>query len=252
MILITGDMHGTHDIHKFSTDNFPLQKELNRTDYVIICGDFGLLWDGSDEDEYWLDWLDNKPWTTLWIDGNHENFDMLADYPVEEWRGGQVQYIRDNILHLCRGSVFSLEGKKIFAFGGAESHDKKYRTYGRSIWKEELPNAQEMEHGRQSLDAVNWEVDIVITHSLPETIQDVIFFGWEYGTNDLTNYFDEIDKRLDFRLWFSGHYHHSMAYDSKHFLIYNNIVRLTDSGFERVYPIPWEGEDAANKLLDIK
>ena len=39
MILITGDLHGEHDIQKFSVSCFPLQKQLSRKDYVIICGD---------------------------------------------------------------------------------------------------------------------------------------------------------------------------------------------------------------------
>ncbi|MBP3380150.1 MAG: metallophosphoesterase [Ruminococcus sp.] len=105
MIFITGDIHGSYDIHKFSTSVFSKQKELSRSDYMIICGDFGLVWSNSAEERYWLKWLDSKPWTTLWIDGNHENFDLLKEYPVEEWHGGQVQKITENIIHLCRGSV---------------------------------------------------------------------------------------------------------------------------------------------------
>lgn len=79
MIFITGDLHGDHDIHKFSTSVFKLQKELTRSDYMIICGDFGLIWANTSAERYWLKWLDSKPWTTLWIDGNHENFDLLKD-----------------------------------------------------------------------------------------------------------------------------------------------------------------------------
>ena len=84
MIFITGDLHGDYDIHKLSSKCFTVQRELTRSDYVIICGDFGLLWDNSDEEKYWLKWLDEKPWTTLWIDGNHENYDMLSAFPITE------------------------------------------------------------------------------------------------------------------------------------------------------------------------
>lgn len=115
MIFITGDIHGSHDIHKFSTSLFPMKNELSRSDYMIICGDFGLVWSNSAEERYWLKWLDSKPWTTLWIDGNHENFDLLKEYPIEDWHGGRVQKITENIIHLCRGNVFELEGRIIFA-----------------------------------------------------------------------------------------------------------------------------------------
>ena len=70
-IYITGDTHG--DFHRFSADNFPEGKTLTKEDYVIICGDFGGIWDvekSSPQEKYWLDWLDNKPWTTLFCDGN--------------------------------------------------------------------------------------------------------------------------------------------------------------------------------------
>lgn len=38
MIFITGDIHGDHDIHKFSANRFTMQKQPTRSDYMIICG----------------------------------------------------------------------------------------------------------------------------------------------------------------------------------------------------------------------
>lgn len=234
MIYITGDMHGSYDVRKFNTKNFPLQRELTHSDYVIICGDFGLLWDGSAEEKYWLNWLESKPWTTLWIDGNHENFDMLKAYPVENWNGGQIQKITEHIFHLCRGNVFDIDGKRIFAFGGAESHDKKYRKIGKSMWEEELPTQEEIEQARQALNLVDRKVDVIITHSLPGKIQQEFFFNASYPQNILTDFFNEMEEKIDFSLWFSGHYHCSESCDEKHILLYNDIVKLTDNGFETV------------------
>ena len=64
MIYVTGDIHGEVDISKLNTQNFSQAKE---GDYLIICGDFGLIWDikPSKNEEYWLKWLSKKPWTTL-------------------------------------------------------------------------------------------------------------------------------------------------------------------------------------------
>ncbi len=238
MIFITGDIHGSKNIPKLSTSCFSSQYELTRSDYVIICGDFGLLWKkDSKHDQYWLKWLDEKPWTSLWIDGNHENFDLLAEYPIEDWKGGKVQKITENIIHLCRGSVFDIDGTSIFAFGGAESHDKILRKEGKSWWAGEMPTAEEMEYGRQSLEKNNWKVDVVLTHSLPRHIQNELFKFMDYGQNELLEYFDEIDKKLDFKFWFSGHYHKSRKYDDRHYLVYNDILKLTDDGIECIYPI---------------
>lgn len=51
---------------------------------MIICGDFGGIWDGSEAEQQVLDWLENRPFTTLFVDGNHENFDLLHTCPVQE------------------------------------------------------------------------------------------------------------------------------------------------------------------------
>ena len=89
MIYITGDCHA--DFRRFGVNIFPEQKDMTKADYVIICGDFGGVWmrhEESGAEKCWMDWLERKPFTTLFVDGNHENFDRLYNYPVEEWNGG--------------------------------------------------------------------------------------------------------------------------------------------------------------------
>ena len=49
MIYITGDTHIPIDIKKLNTKNFSEQKTLTKEDYVIICGDFGGVWNGKNE-----------------------------------------------------------------------------------------------------------------------------------------------------------------------------------------------------------
>lgn len=120
-IYITGDTHG--DFQRFGSKYFPQQKEMSREDYVVIAGDFGGLWDGSQKDQYWLDWLNKKPFTTLFVDGNHENFDLLNTLPEKEWNGGRVHVVREHVLHLMRGQVFDFGGLAWFTMGGAASHD---------------------------------------------------------------------------------------------------------------------------------
>jgi len=140
MIFITGDTHGEVDIRKFNSRKFSEQKNLTKSDFIIITGDFGLLWDGSNEYNYWLKWLSEKNFTTLFIDGNHENFKMLNSYPVITWNGGKAHQITDSVIHLMRGQIFVIDGYKFFTFGGAKSSDKKFRKEGVSWWKEEMPN----------------------------------------------------------------------------------------------------------------
>ena len=122
MIYVTGDTHADLDIGKLAVRFFPQQKNLTKDDYLIICGDFGLVWDDSKRERYWQKWLSDKNFTTLWVDGNHENFDYLSTFPLTDRFGGKVREITPSIYHLDRGQVLTIDGKKIFVMGGASSH----------------------------------------------------------------------------------------------------------------------------------
>ena len=125
MIYITGDTHGEFGL-RFNTTNFYEQNKMTKNDFLIICGDFGGIWDvgwESKREKHWLDWFEERSYTLLFIDGNHENFDRLNGYKEKEWNGGKVHEIRPHILHLMRGQVFEISGKTLFTFGGASSHD---------------------------------------------------------------------------------------------------------------------------------
>ena len=104
-VYVTGDTHGDW-MNRLKTDSFPEQKEMTKDDYVIICGDFG-LWDNSNREKYNLDWLEDKPFTTLFVSGNHENYDILDSLPVSELHGGKVNFVRPSVIHLMRGEVFN-------------------------------------------------------------------------------------------------------------------------------------------------
>ncbi len=45
-------------------------------------------WNNSDEELWWRDWLKSRYFTTLFVDGNHDNHHLLAQYPVENWKCG--------------------------------------------------------------------------------------------------------------------------------------------------------------------
>ena len=242
MIIITGDTHG--DFTRFSVDNFPEQKAMTKDDYVIICGDFG-IWDGSKQENYWLDWLNDKSFTTLFVDGNHSNFDMLKEIEVSRWHGGDVHFVRDGVIHLMRGQIFDIAGKRIFAMGGASSagilepndpefrqkrkrldrHRALYRVNHVSWWAEELPDEAEYETARKNLDACNWQVDYIISHCAPSSISDVISRGL-YKHDRLTDFFEELKERCDFEHWFFGHYHDNQRLMEKFILLYEQIVEI--------------------------
>lgn len=246
MIYITGDTHS--DFSRFTEENFPIQSEMTKDDYVIICGDFGGVWTSEEEssrEKDALDWLDNKSFTTLFVDGNHENYTRLYNYPIEQWKGGKVHKIRDSILHLMRGEIFDIDNKKIFAFGGAKSHDiqdgilnldeeekiynyRKRGAYFRirdfSWWDLELPTNQEMENGIENLEKVNYKVDYIISHCCPTSIQALI--NPIYKRDILTDYLQQISEKCTFKKWYFGHYHDYRQVNAQFTLLYEDILPL--------------------------
>lgn len=254
MIYITGDCHS--NFRKFNVEAFPEQKEMTKDDIVIITGDFGGVWYQLNSKEiksedYWLDWLNNKPFTTIFVDGNHENFKRLNSYPVKEWHGGKIHEIRSNIFHLIRGEVFEIEGKTFFAFGGAKSHDisdgivfmdkygywkqqikrmKKdkqyyYRIKDLSWWDEEMPTEHEMAYGLENLKKHNNDVDYIITHCCPQEIASFYSKGF-FKPDDETIYFNFLAKEIKFKNWFFGHYHDDKQIMGKFFMLYDQIIRI--------------------------
>ena len=136
MIYITGDTHGQHDFAKIRT--FAYECNIaSKDDYLIIAGDFGAIWNEKTLKQD-LKPYEDLPFTVLFIDGNHENFDLLNSFPIEMWNDGKIHRIRNNIIHLMRGQVYEIEGKKIFTMGGATSVDRAYRTEYISWWKDEF------------------------------------------------------------------------------------------------------------------
>ncbi|ACV64025.1 conserved hypothetical protein [Desulfofarcimen acetoxidans DSM 771] len=248
MIFATGDTHG--DFTRFSMDIFPEQKEMTKDDFVIVCGDFG-IWDNSKRERYWLKWLDEKQFTTLFVDGNHENYDLLASYPVSDWHGGKVQRIGDSVIHLIRGQAYEICGKHFFTMGGASSHDIKdgilepdapdfikqrkklnaqgaiYRVNHVSWWKEELPCDAEYETAVNNLERCHWKTDYIITHCCPTSIANILGNG-EYQPDRLTDFFETIKNRCDYGYWIFGHYHENRVIEKKFVLLYEQIVLIEE------------------------
>lgn len=224
MIYVTGDTHADIDIGKLSTKRFPQQKELSKKDYLIICGDFGLVWDDSNSERWWRKWLSFKNFTTLWIDGNHENFDMLMEIPLQDKFGGVVREIAPDIYHLDRGQVLTIDGKKIFVMGGARSHDIEHRTEHISWWEQEMPSTEEMNRAITALDENGWSVDYVLTHCAPRSVQSMIA-EW-YENDPLVSFLERVRVDLQFKRWYFGHYHIDRQLNEQFVALYDKVVPL--------------------------
>ena len=228
MIYLTGDTHGTIEIGKLSRANLAVERvEPGEGDFVIILGDFGLVFapDGqSAEERWWLKWLDEKPWTTLFVDGNHENFARLNALPEEEWRGGRVHRVSESVLHLMRGQIFEIDGRSFFTMGGAASHDRQFRKEGRSWWPEELPSEEELSRADAALDGCGRRVDYVLTHCAPTLVQGRI--NPTFLPDRLTEYLQHVRDTTAFHRWYFGHYHIDREYDDGFCALYDCVLPI--------------------------
>lgn len=226
MIYITGDIHQLTDTVKLVTHRFTEQSNMTKDDYLIILGDTGFTWKTIDLD-YCLRYFNKKNFTTLFIDGNHEDFNRLNKLPVEEWNGGKVHKVTKSIIHLMRGQVFEIDGLKLFTIGGAYSVDKPLRKPNVSWWRQELPTKSEMNEGLKNLKKHNNKVDYILTHDSPDKY---LKFSWKYELHkddrDFKKYLDQIDNTIEFKHWYFGHHHEDIEIDNKHTVIFENIIKL--------------------------
>ena len=254
MLYLTGDTHS--DFTRFSVRHFPEQKEMGRDDTVVILGDFGGIWaqHKTPEEKYKLDWLNDRPFTLCFVDGNHENYDRLYgdEFPVVDYHGGKAHRICENVFHLMRGHIFDFDGKAFFVMGGASSHDirdgildqddyydpdefekiyrewwlanKMFRVNHISWWEQELPSEEEMDFAASNLERVDYTVDYVLSHCLPRNVAAAL----GYRDNDSLNvFFDSLlDRGLTFSHWHCGHYHTTTDILGQYHVHYYDMERL--------------------------
>ena len=225
MLYITGDTHGDFErILKWVETAKPNKDK----DFLFILGDFGYIWDykrtSFEKDN--LDFISCLPFTTLFIDGNHENHERLNSMRVVNFSEGKVHKVYESIYHLMRGQVYEIAGKRIFTFGGAKSIDKHLRTEGVSWWKEEEFNYREANTAYDNLNKINWEVDYVLTHSAPLSIRDKLFEGNNlYKPSSTERILEAILRNIKFKRWYFGHYHIDKNMNNFK-AMYENIERM--------------------------
>lgn len=218
MIYITGDTHGRAEEFLGRFDKTPTIE-----DTVIVAGDFGFIF--SEYQKEGLETLKTLPFKIAFVDGNHENFTELCKYPEEQWNGGTVHRIADNIVHLKRGELFTIEGNTFFTFGGAYSIDKAWRVENISWWSGELPSADEYAHGREKLSQCGFAVDYIVTHTCPESLTERVCLRPNSADLELRRFLQEVADNVSYKHWYFGHFHGDIDLGSFS-LLYERIMTV--------------------------
>lgn len=223
MIYVTGDMHGS-ETRLYDRE----WRKLKAGDVLIVCGDFGYIWDGGNFEKEAVSYLGSRKFTVAFVDGTHENFDKINACRETYWKGGMVHRISGNLLHLMRGQIFHIDGTSIFTFGGGESTDKDIRAEQGLYWKEELPSPKEMAEGAAKLDEEGCKVDYIITHEPPKRVKSAMLLreGYPDRINKLNGYLEEIGLGCDYKKWYFGSMHEDRAVTPRHTCVFGKIIPL--------------------------
>jgi len=234
-IFVVGDTHGILDAKKLNklADKYNLDYE----DYIIICGDCGVVWSETTFKAYTA-FYENLHTNILFVDGNHENFDMLNEYAVSNWNGGKVHKITEHIMHLMRGQIFNILGKTFLALGGAESTDRERRVEHISWWRDEAITQNDIRDTKTNLGKVDYKVDYVITHTpSTKTLNNLVeiltqcgeevpyFLQKKVVPTNSSDKLDFIHNEVKFNNWFCGHLHIDERIENVN-ILYSGFVKI--------------------------
>ena len=204
MVHILGDIHGN-----FTKLNFKAMSL--KDDTIIQVGDFGVGFRSRKHMDEMMEALNlslsvgnNK---LLVIRGNHDD----PSYFVGNYNFSNIEFLPDY-------TVRRIENKNYLFVGGAISIDRISRKEGVSYWKDERFILD-----LDKINAIQENIDVVITHSSPTFCQPVGFndLVWHYIHLDPPLYHellqerDDLEKMYDtlrlkghmLEYWLYGHFH---------------------------------------------
>lgn len=235
-IYVVGDVHG-HPMESVSNSAWSKARTLTEDDFVIFLGDFGVLWNAEPDktEEKMIAWLDDKPYNSLVIGGNHDNWDRLRTLPIEKRFGVDVGVIGKKVSFIPNGTMLNLHGKKIFCFGGAMSTDKAwrvehyYRTGDKVWWEGEIPTREEMDYGSRQLEKENFEVDVIVSHTMPSSSVSEFCdrFGYHQDrvSDPTARFLEFVKNETKYSKWFCGHFHKDLEFGGVR-VCYDEIVKI--------------------------
>lgn len=224
-LFVTGNTHGGLDMSKLNTRHFKCDG-LTKEDILVIMGDAGFVWCNGPTEHFWLDFLDNKPWTTFCVLGNHENYDMIEQLPTTTFGGEEVYQVSKSVFYAKTGRIYDLCGKKCLVINGADSHDifvdgKRYRIPHVSWWEQEQITEEDIEIAKTNLQKYNNTVDFVFSHTGGQEVCNFLGFKPTISDNRLTRVLDGVI----YKKHFCGNYHRDMVTPTAR-ILYNDIMLI--------------------------
>lgn len=227
-IFITGDKH--RDFEKVKA--FCKDMNTRRKDILIVLGDTGFNYYEDARDDKLKKEISALNITLFCLYGNKENRpENIGTYGIRSFCGGKVYYEPKypNLLFAIDGEVYTFEGKRYLVVGGAHSVDKfRCLEEGKPFFEDEMPGDAIKEKVEHQLFLEGNCIHGMLTHTCPiEYLPTEMFISTRQNAaikrkprkakskkmykpdvdRSTEIWLGEIEKKLDYKVWFCGHYH---------------------------------------------
>ena len=232
-IFVTGDCHGVLSRIYNWVERFDMNKD---NVHIIIAGDAGICWRKDKKDMIAAIKKQEQYNFHLWfIDGNHENFDILKEFSPINSSG--IANLGNNLHYITRGTkltIMTKNGIKTILFcGGADSIDKALRTPHTDWWADEAITQEDVDKCLEHKKDIK-KVDYIITHCCPYSVFNkyivylITLTGVDQRTVDHTSelMLDKLAMNIDCNKHFFGHYHVDKQLDDKYTCLLNDFIEL--------------------------
>ena len=225
---ITGDKHRHFDRVK----EFCREINTRRKDVLIILGDAGFNYYDDKRDDDLKKEISALNITLFCLHGNKENRPQnVGTYGIRSFCGGKVYYEPKypNIYFAIDGEIYTFEGKKYMVVGGAHSVDKmRCLEEGTPFWYDEMPDDTVKATVELNLQKEENKIYGIMTHTCPiDYLPTEMFMSTRQNASikrkprkakskklfkpDIDRsteiWLGELEKKLDYEVWFCGHYH---------------------------------------------
>ena len=242
---ITGDKHRGFQSVKQFCEQLPTHKQ----DVLIILGDCGFNYYGDTRDDKLKQELAELNITLFCLHGNKENRpENVGTYGIQSFCGGYVYYEPKypSLLFAIDGEIYTFEGRKYLAVGGAHSVDRlRCLEEGLPFWDDEMPSEETKKKVEAALQRENNTLYGMLTHTCPIQYLPTEMFMTTRQNNELKKkpskrkhkifkpdidrateqWLCELELGLHYQIWFCGHYHTDKTIDKLH-MLYRKIRPL--------------------------
>lgn len=221
LIWITGDKHG--QIESFLNNS--VYRKIKKSDTLLICGDFGFLWNESKEEMRNLKWLAKRKFKIAFIEGCNDNQQILLKYPLANWNGGRARLIFENVIHLLNGEFYYIDNKKVLAFGGGFNTNIGKNAFNNDELSQKMSLVSQIDTLIGNMKKANQSFDLIISHEAPKAIAPCLETS-EFHCNCINNILEEIRTHAKFQEWFFGKYHVDKTIPPKYHAVFDDVLRF--------------------------